>query len=261
MFLILIIRMSEVLPWPIRSTSTSYRPLSLSPRPAALPRRPDEVFRTQSAVSMQMRRLEERIGRPLFEKDGRSNRLTAEGERLLNYARRMLRLNHETLAAFDDHSLKVRFALACPTTTPTGSCPKSWADLPSRTRASRCRSSVSQPLIWRNRSGAGRSTSHVGDASAMTSHRRWCAASRCCGSVRPATPFMKKPVVPLAVGRPTCAWRKAATEALDHVRPRLPRAVYLLVGDCRDRCRHVGSCRLGAGRMRATPWHARARRS
>ena len=36
---------------------------------------------------MQMRRLEERIGKPLFEKDGRTNRLTEEGDRLLSYAR------------------------------------------------------------------------------------------------------------------------------------------------------------------------------
>lgn len=43
----------------------------------------EEVFRTQSAVSMQMRRLEERLGRPLFEKDGRLNRLTPDGEKLL----------------------------------------------------------------------------------------------------------------------------------------------------------------------------------
>ena len=61
----------------------------------------DEVHRTQSAVSMQMRRLEDRIGKSLFEKDGRTNRLTEEGERLLSYARRMLRLNRETLAAFE----------------------------------------------------------------------------------------------------------------------------------------------------------------
>ena len=59
----------------------------------------EEVYRTQSAVSMQMRRLEERIGKPLFEKDGRPNRLTEEGERLLGYARRMFHLNRETLAA------------------------------------------------------------------------------------------------------------------------------------------------------------------
>ena len=62
----------------------------------------DRVFKTQSAVSMQMRRLEERIGKPLFMKDGRGNRLTVEGDRLLNFARRMIRLNNEAIASFDD---------------------------------------------------------------------------------------------------------------------------------------------------------------
>lgn len=46
----------------------------------------DEVHKTQSAVSMQTRRLEERIGKTLFEKDGRNNRLTEDGEKLLNFA-------------------------------------------------------------------------------------------------------------------------------------------------------------------------------
>ncbi|SEP63847.1 DNA-binding transcriptional regulator, LysR family [Faunimonas pinastri] len=59
------------------------------------------VAKTQSAVSMQMRKLEERIGKPLFQRDGRASRLSAEGERLLPYARRLLRLQAETLAAFD----------------------------------------------------------------------------------------------------------------------------------------------------------------
>ena len=74
----------------------------------------EEVHRTQSAVSMQMRRLEERIGKPLFEKDGRSNRLTEEGEKLLTYARRMIRLNRETLAAFDDNSLEGHIRIGTP---------------------------------------------------------------------------------------------------------------------------------------------------
>jgi DNA-binding transcriptional LysR family regulator len=34
----------------------------------------DKVFKTQSAVSMQMRRLEERVGKTLFVRDGRLNR-------------------------------------------------------------------------------------------------------------------------------------------------------------------------------------------
>ena len=54
------------------------------------------VNRTQSAVSMQMKRLEEDIlERQLFERDGRQVRLTAEGQVLLGYARRILKLHGE----------------------------------------------------------------------------------------------------------------------------------------------------------------------
>jgi hypothetical protein len=42
----------------------------------------DAVNKTQSAVSMQMRRLEERVSKALFERDGRTNKLTEDGERL-----------------------------------------------------------------------------------------------------------------------------------------------------------------------------------
>lgn len=54
-----------------------------------------ETHRTQSAVTQQMQRLEEQIGFPLFEKHGRSKRLTSQGYRLLEYARRILSLNDE----------------------------------------------------------------------------------------------------------------------------------------------------------------------
>ncbi|NBA93903.1 LysR substrate-binding domain-containing protein [Pseudomonas sp. R5(2019)] len=54
------------------------------------------VNRTQSAVSMQMKRLEEDIlQRQLFQRDGRQVRLTAEGQVLLGYARRILKLHSE----------------------------------------------------------------------------------------------------------------------------------------------------------------------
>ena len=51
------------------------------------------VHKTQSAVSMQMKRLEDRVGKAIFERDGRLSKLTDEGERLLDYARRIVRLN------------------------------------------------------------------------------------------------------------------------------------------------------------------------
>ena len=40
------------------------------------------VHRTQSAISMQVRRLEDAVGQPLLERVGRSSKLTTEGERI-----------------------------------------------------------------------------------------------------------------------------------------------------------------------------------
>ncbi|PZO77780.1 MAG: LysR family transcriptional regulator [Mesorhizobium amorphae] len=58
------------------------------------------VFRTPSAVSMQIKKLEEMLGRSVFLRDARSVRLTADGEVLLGYARRMLAINREAVAKF-----------------------------------------------------------------------------------------------------------------------------------------------------------------
>jgi len=53
---------------------------------------------TQSAVSMQIKRLEDSLNLSLLARDGRGVRLTAEGEKLLGYARRMLATNDEIMA-------------------------------------------------------------------------------------------------------------------------------------------------------------------
>lgn len=58
------------------------------------------VFRTPSAVSMQIKKLEETLGRPLFLRDGRQVTMTADGEILLGYGRRMLKLNDEAVGRF-----------------------------------------------------------------------------------------------------------------------------------------------------------------
>src|SRR5437879_13365537 len=74
----------------------------------------DVVHKTQSAVSMQMKRLEERLERPIFTRDGRASKLTDDGERLLDYARRIIKLNVEALAAFSDAELSGRVRLGVP---------------------------------------------------------------------------------------------------------------------------------------------------
>ncbi|BCH24360.1 LysR family transcriptional regulator [Mesorhizobium sp. L-8-10] len=58
------------------------------------------VFRTPSAVSMQIKKLEDILGRAVFSRDARSVSLTTEGEMLLGYARRMLAINREAVSKF-----------------------------------------------------------------------------------------------------------------------------------------------------------------
>ena len=50
---------------------------------------------TQSAVSGHVRRLEEQLGKPLLTRTTRSQQLTADGERLVAYARTILALNRD----------------------------------------------------------------------------------------------------------------------------------------------------------------------
>lgn len=174
----------------------------------------DEVFRTQSAVSMQMRRLEERIGRPLFEKDGRSNRLTAEGERLLNYARRMLRLNHETLAAFDDRSLEGQVRIGVPDDYADRFLPEimgRFAQSNPRIEMSIiCEPTLNLAELIRKGQIDIALVTQCDDVIPDVVRREpllWVTSA--------SHAIHEEPVVPLAVGRPTCAWRKAATDTLD----------------------------------------------
>jgi DNA-binding transcriptional LysR family regulator len=69
--------------------------------------------RSQSAVSLQMRKLEEQVGRPLFRREGRALGLTEAGDLVLGYARRILALNDEAVAAARGVTLEgsVRFGL------------------------------------------------------------------------------------------------------------------------------------------------------
>ena len=60
----------------------------------------EAVFRTPSAVSMQIKKLEEQLGTVLFLRDARSVTLTAGGETLLSYARHMLALSNEAVSRF-----------------------------------------------------------------------------------------------------------------------------------------------------------------
>ena len=70
--------------------------------------------KTQSAVTQQMQRLEDQIGHPLFEKHGRSKRLTPHGHKLLEYARHLLAINDDALRSLQQGNLEGVLRIGAP---------------------------------------------------------------------------------------------------------------------------------------------------
>lgn len=73
-----------------------------------------EVHRSQSAVSMQLKKLEAAVGRQLLVRDARHQHLTPDGQILLGYARRILDLHADAQTAFHGGELSGRIRLGVP---------------------------------------------------------------------------------------------------------------------------------------------------
>jgi DNA-binding transcriptional LysR family regulator len=175
----------------------------------------DVVHKTQSAVSMQMKRLEERLGRPIFSRDGRASKLTEDGERLLDYARRIVKLNVEALNAFSDAELAGRVRLGVPDDYADRYLPEIMA------RFSRAYPAVEVTVTCEPTTElVVRIADNDLDLAIITN----------ADSSRPAETFRQEQLLwvvsnrhaihrdeplALALGRPTCSWRRAALECLE----------------------------------------------
>lgn len=73
-----------------------------------------QVHRSASAVSLQVKKLEEMVGRELFLRETRRVSLTSDGEILLGYARKLLRLNDEAFSRFKTSEFQGRVRLGAP---------------------------------------------------------------------------------------------------------------------------------------------------
>jgi DNA-binding transcriptional LysR family regulator len=74
----------------------------------------EHLGRTPSAISLQMKRLQEDLGTPIFRKRGRGLALTEAGEIALSYARRILVLNDELLDTMQGANLAGHIRVGCP---------------------------------------------------------------------------------------------------------------------------------------------------
>ncbi|HUJ32539.1 MAG TPA: LysR family transcriptional regulator [Candidatus Acidoferrum sp.] len=71
-----------------------------------------KLFRSQPAVSAQIRQLEQEYGQKLFDRVGKTVQLTSAGEALLDYAGKLLALRNESLRAVADQASTPRGTLA-----------------------------------------------------------------------------------------------------------------------------------------------------
>jgi len=175
------------------------------------------VGRTQSAVSMQIRRLEELLGQPLLLRGPRGVEPTPHGAWLLERARRLLAMHDEIVSTFrtpamaghlrlgtpDDYALRwlptilARFSETHPAVEVEVIC------APSNELGERLlRGDLDLTLI----SGGNEPPGHVG-------RTLWRGALVWVGSAQHAT-HARAPL-PLALAQPRCVWRRAATAALD----------------------------------------------
>lgn len=175
----------------------------------------DSVFRTQSAISMQIRRLEERIGNSLFSRDGRTLQLTPHGEKLLTYARRLLELNHETITSFRTDKLQANIRVGLPDLylehMVEDALHPIFRDYPAVETIIQCE--PTDALIDHIRRGAldlalivqpaGQKRSEVLNSSRFV----WVTSAE-------NSPH-EEAVLPLAMNRPNCSWRKILTDALN----------------------------------------------
>jgi DNA-binding transcriptional LysR family regulator len=186
----------------------------------------DLVHKTQSAVSMQMKRLEERIGRPIFERDGRASKLTGDGERLLDYARRIVKLNVEALGAFGKDDLSGRVRMGVPDDYADRYLPEIMARFsrayPGVELSVMCEPSVELlKRVEANELDLAIVTATEGNRAIETFRQErllWVTSSRHAAHM--------EDTLPLALAPHYCCWRRAAIERLDSL-DRAYRIVYL----------------------------------
>ncbi len=174
----------------------------------------EEVGRTQSAVSMQVKRLEDLVGKPLVQRDGRTNTVTPDGQLILEYARRMIQLNDEVMTAFTRPEVAghIRFG------TPDDYADRILPDVLARFARTHCKVSVdvdcqpSHKLIAAVKAGEIdlamiTCQTDVPEAEIVRSEKLlWVASSR--HSVH------RDEVLPVALSQHGCAWRQMAIDSL-----------------------------------------------
>lgn len=177
----------------------------------------EAVLRTPSAVSMQIKKLEEQLKTVLFLRDARSVTLTQQGEILLSYARRMLALSNEAMSRFVMPDMAGVVRLGAPDDIAERLLPKLLKDFGESFPGIMVDVTVDQSLLLRKRMDEQRLDLTLincatrpfptGGEVIHTERLVWVGAK--CG-----TAYLRDPL-PVSVWEDGCVWRQDALSQLD----------------------------------------------
>ncbi|HEY1720098.1 MAG TPA: LysR substrate-binding domain-containing protein [Magnetospirillaceae bacterium] len=177
----------------------------------------EQVGRSQSAVSQQIHKLEERIGQPLFKKRGRMLELTEAGEMVLAYARRILDLNDEAVTAVRGASVEGAVRFGMPADFAETWLPMTLGRFKRTHPGVRVEASVDRNYLNIERLDRGQMDLVVAFGRSGRSDALPVASLPMAwiGAADGSLPWNPGEPVPLAMFEGSCVFRSAATEALD----------------------------------------------
>lgn len=179
-----------------------------------------QIYRSTSAVSMQIKRLEETLGHSLFVREARQVRLTPAGETLLGYARRLLKINEEAVAQFRQPTLQGRVRFGTPADVGTRILPGLLALFARSHPGVEVDVSVARSIDMIERIDAGEldlALVTVGNLGQDDSRGEPVHSEALVWAGRSGGIAALRSPLPLALASPDCAWRRQALDALDRI--------------------------------------------
>ncbi|MEE3169829.1 MAG: LysR substrate-binding domain-containing protein [Pseudomonadota bacterium] len=175
------------------------------------------VHRTPSALSMQIKQLEKNLGKTLFIREPRQVTLTAEGEVLLDYGRRLLRLNEEAVQHFIAPTLEGKVGIGTSDDIGTRILPEVLAEFARSYPAVQVDVVVGSSKQNLARLDAGEldmTLVTVADEAGISRGEIVHQEPLVWAGREGASAFQRSPL-PLAMAHEGCAWRRMTLRALD----------------------------------------------
>lgn len=173
------------------------------------------VGRSESAVSLQMKRLEQQLGEAVFRRTGKNMELTQAGTTLLGYAQRLLDLNNEALSATSAMSLEGGVRLGVPHDVAETWLPAVAAGFARSHPSVTLRTIEGRSPVTMDRLAAGEIDLAVAFTAARPADALWSATLPMIWIGPRDFTFKRNNRIQLAVFDPPCAFRSAATASLD----------------------------------------------